>query len=112
MPDGPQEQIAKPLASFRRQVAATETRRIKARLHPAPSAWLGLGMIGLIGWSVTIPTLLCVALGMWLDHRYPGKHNWTLALLAVGLAVGCLSAWRWVVNEARSMQGDPEEGDE
>jgi ATP synthase protein I len=112
MPDAHQKDIAKPEVSFRRQVAATEARKIKARLHPAPSPWLGLGMMGLVGWSVTIPTLLGVALGLWLDHRYPGKHNWALALLAVGLAIGCLNAWRWVANEARSMQDDQEEGDE
>jgi ATP synthase protein I len=112
MPDSYQRDSARAEASFRGQIAATEARKIKARLHPAPSAWLGLGMMGLIGWSVTIPTLLCVALGIWLDHHYPGKHSWTLALLAVGLVIGCLNAWRWVANETRSMRDDQEQGDE
>jgi ATP synthase protein I len=104
--------VANPEASFHQQIAATEARKMKVRRHPTPSAWLGLGMMGLIGWSVTIPTLLCVALGAWLDRHYPGNHNWTLALLAVGLALGCFTAWRWVANEARSMQDPLEEGDE
>jgi ATP synthase protein I len=112
MPDNHQPDTAESGASFRRQVAATEARKIKARLRPVPSAWLGLGMMGLIGWSVTIPTLLCAALGIWLDHHYPGRHNWTLALLAVGLAIGCMNAWHWVANEVRSMQDDQEKADE
>jgi predicted F0F1-ATPase subunit len=47
--------------------------------------WFGLGMMGLIGWSVAIPTLLGAALGIWLDSRHPGSHSWTLALLVAGL---------------------------
>ena len=52
----------------------------------AQGVWFGLGMMGLIGWSVAIPTLLGAALGIWLDQHYPGKHAWTLALLVAGLA--------------------------
>ena len=42
-------------------------------------------MMGLIGWSVVVPTLLGAALGIWLDKHHPGKHSWTLALLVAGL---------------------------
>jgi predicted F0F1-ATPase subunit len=35
--------------------------------------WFGLGMMGLIGWSVAVPTLLGAALGLWLDSRHPRK---------------------------------------
>ena len=42
-------------------------------------------MMGLIGWSVVVPTLLGAALGIWLDERHPGAHSWTLALLVAGL---------------------------
>jgi ATP synthase protein I len=101
-----------PKPSFSHQVAATEARKLKARLHPAPSPWLGLGMMGLIGWSVTIPTLLCTALGLWLDHHYPGRHGWTLALMAVGLAIGCLTAWHWVANEFQALRAEQDDVDE
>ena len=30
-------------------------------------------MMGLVGWSVVVPTLLGAALGIWLDHRHPGQ---------------------------------------
>jgi ATP synthase protein I len=62
--------------------------------------------MGLIGWSVAVPTLLGVALGLWLDHRQSGGRSWTLALLAAGLAIGCLNAWHWVDQQDREMKED------
>ena len=50
-----------------------EDRKIKARRERDRSAWFGLGMFGLVGWSVAIPTLIGVALGWWIDHRFPGS---------------------------------------
>jgi ATP synthase protein I len=50
---------------------------------PTPGVWFGLGMMGLIGWSVAVPTLLGAALGIWLDNRYPGG-----AFLDAGAAGG------------------------
>ena len=69
-------------------------------------------MMGLVGWSVVVPTLLGTALGIWLDKHHPGKHPWTLALLVVGLAVGCLNAWYWVAKEEKAMQDETEDDDE
>jgi predicted F0F1-ATPase subunit len=65
--------------------------------------WFGLGMMGLVGWSVVVPTLLGAAFGIWLDKHHPGKLSWTLALLVAGLAIGCLNAWHWV---EQGRQGD------
>ncbi len=58
-----------------------------------------IGMMGLVGWSVVLPTVLGAALGVWLDRRYPMRHSWTLTLLFTGLFVGCLNAWHWVARE-------------
>lgn len=63
-------------------------------------AWLGLGMFGLVGWAVAVPTVVGVALGLFIDARWPGETSWTLALLLAGVAVGCLTAWYWVRQEA------------
>jgi ATP synthase protein I len=89
-----------------RQVGAKADRKLKARRNPTPGVWFGLGMMGLIGWSVVVPTLLGAALGMWLDKHDPGGHSWTLALLVAGLAIGCLNAWHWVANEEKAMRDD------
>ena len=68
-------------------------------------------VMGLVGWSVVVPTLLGAALGIWLDNHHPGKHPCTLALLVVGLAVGCLNAWHWVAKEDRAMRDAQEDSD-
>lgn len=95
--------------TFSRQVGAKATRKLRARQNPSAGVWFGLGMMGLIGWSVAIPTLLGAALGIWLDKHYPGGRSWTLALLVAGLAIGCLNAWHWVDKEDRAMREKQEE---
>jgi ATP synthase protein I len=93
------------------QVGAKAARKLKARRSGAPGVWFGLGMMGLIGWSVAMPTLLGAALGLWLDQRDPGGRSWTLALLVGGLAIGCLNAWHWVSREDQAMRDEQEDGD-
>ena len=111
MSDEPKK-TSKDETTFARQVGAKAARKLKARRKPTPGVWLGLGMMGLIGWSVTVPTLLGAGLGLWLDRRYPGGHSWTLALLVAGLAIGCVNAWHWVAKEDKAMQDDQEDDDE
>jgi ATP synthase protein I len=98
--------------SFADLIDAEAARKLKARRHGAPGVWMGLGMMGLIGWSVAVPTLLGAALGLWLDKHHPGGRSWTLALLMAGLALGCANAWRWVVKEDEAMRSEQENHDE
>jgi ATP synthase protein I len=93
------------------QVGAKAARKLKARRSGTPGVWFGLGMMGLIGWSVAVPTLLGAALGLWLDQRYPGGRSWTLALLMAGLAIGCLNAWHWVSREDQAMRDEQVDAD-
>lgn len=94
--------------SFSDDVGAQENRKLKARLAGA-HVWSGLGMLGLIGWSVCLPTLLGAWLGQWLDRRHPATHGWTLALLVAGLCVGCANAWHWVTKEQRAIRRGQED---
>ena len=94
------------------QVGVKAARKLRARRHADRGVWFGLGMMGLVGWSVSVPTLLGAALGLWLDKAYPGGRSWTLALLVAGLAVGCLNAWHWVVKEDKAIQEEQRNGDE
>ncbi|MCL4745257.1 MAG: AtpZ/AtpI family protein [Burkholderiaceae bacterium] len=93
------------------QVGAKASRKLKARRDGTPGVWFGLGMMGLIGWSVAVPTLLGAGLGLWLDQRYPGGRSWTLALLVGGLAIGCLNAWHWVSREDQAIHDEHEDTD-
>jgi ATP synthase protein I len=112
MSERPETTQAAPGPSLSQEVGAKASRKLRARRNADQGVWFGLGMMGLIGWSVTIPTLLGAALGIWLDRHYPGRHPWTLALLVAGLAIGCLNAWRWVAKEDKAMRDEQEDADE
>ena len=110
MNDEPSRKTSKEGPTFAEQVGAKATRKLKARRNSTQDVWFGLGMMGLIGWSVVVPTLLGAALGLWLDKHHPGKHAWTLALLTAGLAIGCFNAGHWVAKENKAMQ-EEQKGD-
>jgi ATP synthase protein I len=93
---------------FARTVGQKEERKIRARQERGRGVWFGLGTMGMIGWSVAVPTLIGVALGVWLDSMYPGQVSWTLTFLAIGLAVGCANAWYWVRREQKRISGGGE----
>ena len=82
------------------EVARRAARRRRALRERDRSVWFSLGMMGLVGWSVAIPTLLGIGLGWWIDATWPGRVSWTLTLLVVGAAIGCLNAWHWVRQES------------
>ena len=103
---------AKDRTAFSREVGAKAERKLKARRNATQGIWFGLGMMGLIGWSVVVPTLLGAALGIWLDNRHPGNHSWTLMLLVIGLVIGCLNAWHWVGKEDKEMREEQENNGE
>jgi ATP synthase protein I len=92
------------------EIGEKETRKLRARRHKNRGIWFGLGTFGMVGWSVSIPTLLGLALGIWIDSAWPSRFSWTLMLLLGGLMVGCLSAWYWLGFESRLIQ--EEESDE
>lgn len=112
MTDGPTRQRPQGDADFAAQVGAKAARKLHARRHGAPGVWFGLGMMGLVGWSVAVPTLIGAGVGWWLDRHYPGGHPWTLALLMAGLTIGCLNAWHWIAREDQAMREDREDHDE
>jgi ATP synthase protein I len=95
-----------------REVTAQASRKLKARRNGSPGVWFGLGMMGLIGWSVVVPTLLGAALGIYLDKNHAGPHSWKLALLVAGLVIGCFNAWHWVAKEEKAIRDEREDIDE
>ena len=91
-------------ALFVRKVGAKESRKIRARREKNQIIWFGLGLLGLVGWSVVTPTLLGTALGVWIDTQFPSRVSWTLMLMFGGLILGCLNAWHWVSREQAQME--------
>jgi ATP synthase protein I len=99
-------------ATFIRQIGEKEARKLKAQRKILKTVWSGFGVMGLVGWSVALPTLLGTALGIWLDKHYPGNHSWTLTFLILGLFIGCWNAWYWVDKEDKAIREELEEGNE
>lgn len=83
-----------------RIIRTKSSRKLKAKRSGDPGVWFGLGMMGLIGWSIAIPTFLGALLGFWLDKHVPARSSWTLTFLFIGLIVGCINAWYWVRKES------------
>lgn len=85
---------------FAEQIRKNSSRKIRSRKEKNKGLWYGLGMFGLVGWSVSIPTLLLLVLGIWIDSTYKSSYSWTLMMLVFGMGVGCLNAWYWVKKES------------
>lgn len=112
MSEEPEEQSETGATEFSHQVEAKAARKLKAQRHVTRTVWSGLGMMGMVGWSVAVPTLLGTALGIWLDKHQPWRHSWTLMLLAIGLGLGCVTAWHWVAKEQKEIREQEENGHE
>ena len=83
------------------QIALKAERRLAAERRRGNSVLFGLGMLGLVGWSVAVPALLGTAIGVWLDRSFPGQASWTLTFLLIGVGLGCVNAWYWVQRQNR-----------
>ncbi len=103
MNERPKIESSKAPTAFGQKIGVKAVRKLKARRNSTQGVWFGLGMMGLIGWSVVVPTLLGAAFGIWLDNRHSGSYSWTLMLLLIGLIIGCLNAWHWVTKQDEEM---------
>lgn len=81
------------------EVARKGRRRARARREGRHGLGYGLGMFGLVGWSIAVPTLLGIVIGVWIDRSVESPYVWTLMLMLVGLGIGCLGAWYWLRRE-------------
>lgn len=89
-------------SSLSQEIGQKVARKIKAR-KSTQGVWFGLGMMGLVGWSIVVPTLLGASLGIWMDSKNIGKYSWTLMFLLMGLILGCFNAWYWVAKEEKEI---------
>ena len=108
-PSGVPEAAVSGESTFAAQVNKKAQRKLRAQREGDGGVWFGLGMSGLIGWSIALPTLLGAALGLWLDGRYPEAFSWTLTLLFAGLILGCFNAWHWVSQQNDAMRDKSED---
>ena len=97
--------------SFGKQISEKENRKMKAQ-RQKNNVWFGLGMMGMVGWSVVVPAVLGALSGLWLDKKYPQTFSWTLTLLIIGLVTGSVIAWYWVDKEDKEMHQNKDGKDE
>jgi len=89
------------------KIHTKEIRKLRARRSGRHHPLHAVGLFGIVGWSVMLPILLALALGMWIDRTWPSKFSWTLMLLLVGVILGCYNAWVVIQKELRA--GEPED---
>lgn len=71
--------------------------RAKAGLEtPEPSLGARLGQIGVLGWTIVVPTLLGLVLGRWLDREFATGIFFSAPLIIIGAILGFWSAWKWM----------------
>ena len=85
---------------FSHQVEKKVDRKIEARKNPS-NIWVGMRMFGMVGWSVAIPALIGVGLGIWIDSNVNSQYSWTLMMLFIGVIAGCFNAWYWINKESK-----------
>ena len=95
--------------SFIEKIERKEKRKLRAQRKKGQGIWFGLGLFGVIGWSVMIPTVIGIAVGIWADKKWPGQISWTLTFLFTGIILGCLNAWYWVEKERKEIEEENEE---
>lgn len=93
---------------FSDEIANKERRKIKSLKEKKNKVWFGLGMMGVVGWSVAVPSLIGTMIGVWLDKRYPQSFSWTLSLLVCGLIIGAVIAWYWLDKEDKEINKNNE----
>lgn len=70
-------------------------KKIKAKKE-GDEVMFGLGLFGIVGWSIAIPTLLGIALGVYLDKKFTSNISWTITFLFLGVIFGSFNAWHWI----------------
>ena len=102
------EDFQKKEQEFSKAVHIREKRKLTARKKREDRFWFGLGMFGIVGWSVAVPAVLCIFLGVWIDVTWPGQYSWTLMLLIIGIILGCVNAWIWINRQRESIKKERE----
>lgn len=94
--------------AFTDEICKREKRKVRSRRKGDKTVWFGLGMFGMVGWAVAIPTVAATFIGIWIDVRWPSRYSWTLMLLLLGLGAGCFNAWYWVQKERHAITHERE----
>lgn len=85
---------------FLEKIQRDSAKKIKAQKE-GNEIMFGLGLFGIVGWSIAIPTIIGIALGTYLDKRFTQGFSWTITLLFGGVMFGAFNAWHWIKEKSR-----------
>lgn len=77
------------------EVEKDANKKIKSKSE-GKEIMFGLGFFGIVGWSIAVPTLLAIALGVYLDKKLNSNFSWTLTLIFAGVLLGSFNVWSWL----------------
>ncbi len=85
-------------------------KRQQAQQDKQRPIFFGLGLFGVIGWTVAVPAVLGVFIGRWLDSKQFGRESvsWTVTCFLIGLCLGIVTAWRWMKKEGEKRENHAE----
>lgn len=92
--------------NFKKILERKEQDKLMAKERKKGYMWLGLGMLGLVGWSIIIPTFIGLSIGIYIDKIFISPFSWTLMCLFLGLIIGCINVWYWVSKERKAIEKD------
>ena len=99
-----EDNYGKKRAELGRKISREEERKQRSRAEKKEkSVWFGLGMFGLVGWAVTVPTVILIAIGIWIDKTWKTPYSFTLMFLFIGVVIGCINAWFWIQRERKNV---------
>ncbi|MGF6411230.1 AtpZ/AtpI family protein [Paraburkholderia sp. MM5482-R2] len=99
--DGKRAEPGEPADRVAQAAQRAASRERTGRANPEPSLGARLGQIGILGWTIVLPILLCLALGRWLDRIAGTRVFFAAPLLMIGAGIGLWSAWRWMHRQQR-----------
>jgi ATP synthase protein I len=83
---------------YSRTVREVDTGSMNNDEHkrPDPNTWSALALLGQVGLTIVISTLLGLGLGLFIDHRLGSAPIATLIGLLLGLAAGVYGVYRLI----------------
>jgi len=88
------------LTRLRRKVER-QVERMRQADADRPTLLAQAAYLGTLGLLFVIPVVAGAYLGRWLDEQGPGYSvRWTLSMLLLGLAVGAVNVWLFIVKRS------------
>ncbi|MHC5038113.1 MAG: AtpZ/AtpI family protein [Planctomycetota bacterium] len=96
-------------ARLLREIEMRSARKKREAEYRDRGFWTGVGVMGLVGWSVILPAVLGAYLGLWIDRELGLSRIFSGGLALLGLCAGCWNAWRMVrkvLKPRRDVEGE------